>query len=75
MYDLSLEDNLDAPPVYLINESENNNIFGQPYFNNQQQNPHTYKEYNGYSQNYNSNNYMFPYDQPYAYRNNNQQQN
>jgi hypothetical protein len=72
--ELNLEDNLDAPPAYSINDSENNNASGQPYFNNQQNpQPQPYQEYNGYSENNNSDMYMFPYDHPYAYRNNNQQ--
>ncbi len=70
---MNLEDYLDPPPAYSINESENNNIFDQPYNNNQQQNPQLYQENNGYSQNNSSNNYIFPYDQPYVYRNNDQQ--
>ena len=71
--ELNLNDNLDAPPAYSINELENNNASDQPCYNNQQQNPQLYQEYIGYSQNNSSNNYMCPYDQPYAYRNNNQQ--
>ena len=77
LYEMSLDDNLDAPPVYSINEIENNITFGQPYYNNQHQNPQTNQESNYYPQNNNSNIYILPYDQPYAYAygiNNQQQQ-
>jgi len=77
LYEMSLDDNLDAPPVYSINEIENNITFGQPYYNNQYQNHQTNQESNYYPQNNNSNIYILPYDQPYAYAygiNNQQQQ-
>lgn len=77
LYEMAIEDNFDVPPGYSINVVENEITSGYSFYSNQQQNPQSYQEYNGYPQNNNSNNYMLPCAQPYsyAYGNNSQQQN
>ena len=67
----NLNQNKDA---HLINEPIKNNEDELPYYNNQQEDHQSYQEFNDYSYNKNSNDYMSPYDQAYRGQNRNDQQ-
>ena len=64
--------------IYSINDSLKNNEGEQPeqpYNNNKHEDFQSYQEINDFSYNKNnSNDYMFPYDQPYDWQNRNDQQ-